>query len=639
MSTTTTTHQLELVYVPPGSLLVDRNIRLGLDITDEFVESLRDHGVLQPIVAVMTAHGGLDGDGALRVRFGNRRAIGAITAGLAEVPVLVAGDEATDDPGEIDRILTQLAENDDRAALTTLDHISAIEQLALLGLDELEIAQRTRRDVDAVSAALTVGKSQLASDLALAVPDLDLERLAVLAEFDDDPETANELAVEGRTASSGGWDHLVSRKRRDRNAKRREQLALVKLVELVGDDVKVIPRPNYGDAARSLTQLAPADGPLRDLTPEEHQGCPGYAVYLRLESDRWNFTKGEPARPAGLVVLPPDEQAPEADDAEVEELDECSVCGCTEDDACEVFNPEDKFDPDPEPCSWTGVVDPKNPTGRVCSACADADGNVIEERRSVAAGRPIEDVNLPGDAPAKPDRVEYATWYEVGYACTTPSLNGHRDRYASTPGSSARVKADQLRPAEREKAKAERKDVIDSNKAWKAATPVRRAWVKKFLADAKELPASAGVFLTDVLTGRSELDRNMRGGRKLAAELLGIKAKEDAYYGDPDALPNAAKKASEGRARIIALGYVMACCEDQTETNTWRRRLDYEQAYFRFLADLGYELADVEKRVIPGYKPKNPPKTAKPAAKAPAKPRAPRKPAAKKTPDPAAATS
>jgi ParB/RepB/Spo0J family partition protein len=630
---TTTTRQLELMQVPPGSLLVDRNIRLGLDITDDFVESLRTHGVLQPIVAVRTA------EDALRVRFGNRRTIGSITAGLAEVPVLVAGDEATDDPGEIDRILTQLAENDDRAALTTLDRVNAIEQLALLGLDELEIAQRTRRDVDAVSAALTVGKSQLASDLALAVPDLDLERLAVLAEFDDDPETANELAVEGRTLSSGGWEHLVSRKRRERNAKRREDLAVLKLVELVGDEVKVIPRPNYGDAARSLTQLAPADGQLRDLTPEEHQGCPGYAVYLRLESDRWNFTKGEPARPAGLVVLPPDEQAPEADDPEVEELDECSVCGCTEDDACEVFNPEDDSDPDPEPCSWTGVVDPKNPTGRVCSACADADGNVIEERRSVAAGRPIEDVNLPGDTPAKPDRVEYATWYEVGYACTTPSLNGHRDRYASTPGFSARVKADQLPPAEREKAKAERKDVIDSNKAWKAATPVRRAWVKKFLATAKTPPPGTGAFLTEVYAEHGLTDGPMRKGKDLAHELLGVTPKERARYDDPSALTEAAGKASDGRALVVALGYALALCEDQTDTNTWRRKLGYEQAYFRFLADLGYELADVEKRVIPGYKPKNPPKTAKPAAKAPAKPRAPRKPAAKKTSDPAAATS
>jgi hypothetical protein len=641
---TTTTGQLELVHVPPGSLLVDRNIRLGLDIGDEFVESLRTHGVLQPIVAVRVVRPDGNGEGndyALRVRFGNRRTIGSITAGLAEVPVLVAGDEATDDPAEIERILTQLAENDDRQALTTLDHINAFEQLAMLGLDQVAIAQRTRRDVDDVTAALKAGKSQVATDTALAVPDLTLERLAVIAEFDDEPETVKKLATEGAGLSDGGWAHLVSNARRDRASRIRAELAYTRLVELLKaeglEENRIIAPPSYDGPAKRLGSLSPGDGELRDLTVEDHKTCSGHVAYLHLRNERWNFTKAEPAVPGGAVLLAPDPRAPEADDPYVEEVEVCSVCGCTEDEPCEVLYPGDEENEEVGGCAWSKVTDPQNPGGLVCTACITEEGELIEERRGAnAAVRPIEDVALPGDeAPPKPDVIDYATWYEAGWACLDPKEFGHRDRYGSSGGSwRLNPKMDELPPAEKEEKRKERKDVIDSNKAWKAATPVRRAWLKTFLTATKTPPPGAGAFMAEILTVNGPyLDKVQGGGAKLLAESIGVKH-TDSLYGAGEtkrALATAAQKATDARALVVALGYVMACCEDQTDTNTWRRKLDFEKAYFRFLADCGYELSKVEQRVIGNYKPKNAPKAR--SAKAPAKPRAPRRSTAAKAAD------
>lgn len=114
-----------ITHVDPATLLMDANVRASVEADKDFTASLREYGVLQPIVALRTT------TGAIRVRFGHRRAYGAIQAGLATVPVLIAGDEGTDKQATIDRILTQYAENSHRAGLTTAETVEVVEQLRL----------------------------------------------------------------------------------------------------------------------------------------------------------------------------------------------------------------------------------------------------------------------------------------------------------------------------------------------------------------------------------------------------------------------------------------------------------------------------------------------------------------------------
>ncbi len=64
--TDTTRRGVEVQHLDPRSLLVDVNVRRDAQVDKEFVASVRDLGVLVPIVAVRT------GDGAVRVRFGHR---------------------------------------------------------------------------------------------------------------------------------------------------------------------------------------------------------------------------------------------------------------------------------------------------------------------------------------------------------------------------------------------------------------------------------------------------------------------------------------------------------------------------------------------------------------------------------------
>jgi ParB family transcriptional regulator, chromosome partitioning protein len=101
MPTTTSVTRKDL---DPRELLVDVNIRTDARLDKDFVASIKDFGVVVPIIAVRTAAGDV------RVRFGHRRTLAAIEADLATVPVEIVGDEATDDAGQIERILTQHAE-------------------------------------------------------------------------------------------------------------------------------------------------------------------------------------------------------------------------------------------------------------------------------------------------------------------------------------------------------------------------------------------------------------------------------------------------------------------------------------------------------------------------------------------------
>ena len=123
----------------------------------------------------------------MRVRFGHRRTLAAIEADLATVPVEIVGDEATDDAGEIERILTQHAENAHRTALTDSEQLGVIEQLDAFGMSAAQIAKRTKIKRDTVNTALVVAKSDLAKAASDRYDFLTLEQAAAVAEFDDDP--------------------------------------------------------------------------------------------------------------------------------------------------------------------------------------------------------------------------------------------------------------------------------------------------------------------------------------------------------------------------------------------------------------------------------------------------------------------
>jgi ParB family chromosome partitioning protein len=460
----------------PRTLLVDRNVRGDARLTPDFIASIRDQGVLQPVVAVRTA------DGGHRVRFGHRRTLAAVAAGRDSVPVLVAADEGTDDAAQVERLVSQYAENEHRTGLTTGERVDVMAQLAAFGVSPAQIAKRTRAKRTEVDAALNVAGSPLARAAADRYDFLDLTQAATVAELEDDPEAVKVLVA---AASTGRFDHAAQRLRDERA----EVAARAEAVTVLTDaGVRVVDRPTYDDrsAPRRLDTLA--HGGDR-ITAESHDRCPGHAAYVASE---WVYAEEQP---------------------------------------------EDEQD--------GGEQDP----------------------------------------PARPSR----QWVPV-YVCTAPARYGHVDRYAAA-GSTPRPRVADLDPEQAEAVRAQRRDVIESNRAWDSATTVRLAWLRTFVTR-KGAPKGSAGFVAGALARDADVAGSI-GGNHLAADLLGVQA---GSYGRSAGVAALVKQASEPRAAMLGLALVLAGHEDATSRDSWRHVQDRTARYLRFLEANGYALADVERR-------------------------------------------
>ncbi len=274
-----TTVEPTLEMLDPATLLVDLNIREA-KLDKDFLASIKDHGVIEPIVAVRTE------DGQVRVRHGHRRALAAIEAAQPLVPVFIAGAEDND---KADRIARQWHENQHRAALTNVEEIEAVDQLALLGLSATAIAKRLRAPKKHVESALTVSDSELARAATARYDFLTLEQSAVIADFEDDTEAVKALvaaAKQGEVQFQRATQAAVED--RERAA---DRAALVDTLTQAG--VTVL--NGHPDYRLRLDSLSDSEGTPLDAS--SHAECPGHAAYL---SEDWIETaQSEPIAAEG----------------------------------------------------------------------------------------------------------------------------------------------------------------------------------------------------------------------------------------------------------------------------------------------------------------------------------------------------
>ena len=282
MSDTATSQQsaAQVEQLDPRTLLVDANVRLDARLDPAFVASIKDLGVLEPIVAVRTA------EGAIRVRLGHRRTLAAIQAGRTAVPVVVIADEGTGAAAQIDRIIGQYHENTWRTGLTQAEEITVVATLADLGLTAAQTARRTKMGRAKVDAARTIARSELARAAADRYDFLTLDQAAALAEFEGDTEALTVL-VRAAKDSPGQFDHVAAQLRTTR-AEREAKAAFTAGLEAQGIAV-------YGDRPYVPWTLALEnlrDGAGNEITPDAHAACPGRAVTITYE---WDWAPGAAA--------------------------------------------------------------------------------------------------------------------------------------------------------------------------------------------------------------------------------------------------------------------------------------------------------------------------------------------------------
>jgi ParB family chromosome partitioning protein len=416
--------------------------------------------------------------------------LAAIEAERPTVPVIVAADEATDDAAQVERLVTQYAENEHRTGLSNAEQVAVIAQLSAFGVSATQIAKRTKTKRERVDAALTVARSELAQAATARYDFLDLTQAAVVAEFEDDPETVKALVA---AASSGRFNHVAQQARDDRAQAQARQRFISGLHE---QGINVVDEVSWEQELHFLTD---PDG--TSLTAEQHADCPGHAARV---GRRFGY------------------------------LDPVTGLAVTSEDAAE--DPEDDLAEDQD---------------------EDGSGGVW------------------GEYPV-------AVWI-----CTDPAAYGHRLR---GPHGERRKRAE-MSEEEAEAARAERRDVIASNKAWTASITVRRNFLRN-LFTRKTPPKGASVFVAAALAHDAQLVSAI-GGNDLAGELLGCAATS---YGRNTALAQLVEQASEARAQVLTLAQVLAGYEDRTHTGSWRHVDPSTRRYLTFLADCGYTLSNVKRR-------------------------------------------
>ncbi|MDQ1675045.1 MAG: ParB family transcriptional regulator, chromosome partitioning protein [Actinomycetota bacterium] len=269
----------EFAMLDPATLLTDHNLRPPR--TDaafaDLVASIREHGVLVPIVATRDHQG-------VRVRCGHRRALAAVEAGREMVPVVVYTGALTDaTAAEVDRILGQHAENTHRVGLTTGETVAAFGQLAALGVTPARIARRSKTPRRTVDAALAAAGSEVASKATGRWDFLTLDDAAALAEFDDDPDAIKQLVTAAKTGENTA--HLAQRLR-DQRATTTAIATLATQLKAAG--VPVIAEPPYDEKTIRRLEHLRHDG--KPLTAESHAACPGHAAYVKRS---WGQEKAE----------------------------------------------------------------------------------------------------------------------------------------------------------------------------------------------------------------------------------------------------------------------------------------------------------------------------------------------------------
>jgi ParB family transcriptional regulator, chromosome partitioning protein len=134
--------------------------------------------------------------------------------------------------------------------------------------------------------------------------------------------------------------------------------------------------------------------------------------------------------------------------------------------------------------------------------------------------------------------------------------------------------------------------VIDQNRAWRAADPVRREYIKTLLAR-KTPPKQTLRYVTQVVLSRPE--RLSDGRDETLAELLGV-ACPDGYGRQVG--PAAVADASETRLPLLLLAQVAAAHESTMDVHIWRSAHPDAARWLQFLASTGYRLSPVEQLAI-----------------------------------------
>lgn len=269
MNTTDTTQAVQLQMVDAREVLIDANIRTNTKIDRPFVASIKRHGVIIPVLAHPAE------DGRVWIEDGQRRILAAVEAERYEVPAYIVPEGDS----EAMRIVRQLIAKEHRAELDESERVAAWRQLELDGMSVTAIARAVGEKPKRVKAGLAVAASEAATK-EVTEHQVTLDQALVLAEFEDDPDTAKQLRDTAQHNPSQ-FEHEAQRAR----DKREERAAVEELIaHYTEQGYHRIEWPRYDDkTVLSFRDLTMKDG--TPITEDNYLGGDGHRFAVR---ELWN---------------------------------------------------------------------------------------------------------------------------------------------------------------------------------------------------------------------------------------------------------------------------------------------------------------------------------------------------------------
>ncbi|MGW0504021.1 ParB/RepB/Spo0J family partition protein [Micromonospora sp. NPDC003241] len=240
------------------------------------VQNLHQDGVRGLLSPLIVTPLGLGDDGPYLIIDGEQRYWSAVEAEQKWIQVIVRDDLAANRE-QLISMLRQVHRTD----LTAAQQARGIQQLALDGMDDEDIARHTGYQPEQIKAGRQFATLDRRSAERTQTLGLDLTHVAVLAEFADEPECVEMLLDE---AENGPFAFARAVEQyRGRSAAIAAEAA--RRAELVDAGVTLLTEhPRYNDPKiKEVNDLRDAEG--QRLDAEGHSGCPGHAVRLLLTYD------------------------------------------------------------------------------------------------------------------------------------------------------------------------------------------------------------------------------------------------------------------------------------------------------------------------------------------------------------------
>lgn len=196
------------------------------------------------------------------------------------------------------------------------------------------------------------------------------------------------------------------------------------------------------------------------------------------------------------------------------------------------------------------------------------------------------------------------------WVCTDPEAAGLCQRWqyranqatgdsgGATDPEQAAAKAE----AEREAKAAERRRVIENNKAWRSAETVRREWLAEFVQRKTPPKGAEALICRAVLDVPAWLERAGREGHPLLTRALTGKEPSSPWTDEGRKQAAALRLTNTGSPKahtMRALAAVLTAWEASTSVSTWRNPGAWDRHIMQALTEWGYQPSEVEELLLP----------------------------------------